>query len=93
MSDPFLNAKRINTGCPTCNYGEASAVSMGPGPKQRPPRPGDPSICMKCGEILEFDANLKLQVITIKTLMEIPDDISGLLQATQRFVRVMKPCG
>jgi hypothetical protein len=45
------------TPCPYCNAPNNAATD--PDGEDRPPRPGDVTICISCGEFLLFDADLR----------------------------------
>lgn len=65
--------------CPRCGYYMDCHTA---GPDSAPPRPGDASICLNCGELLEYDANLKL--------IEMSDALQEQLQKQGDFSTLMK---
>jgi hypothetical protein len=71
--------------CPTCGYTLDAVSEMGNG--ARAPEPGDASLCIDCGEILEFAADMTLAKINEGTVAKLdPEDYDQLLMA-QKFVR------
>lgn len=88
MTNGFFT--RENT-CPTCNYLTDTAVTPDGTPVM--PEPGDVSVCIQCGEILQFDRSMKLHKISDAQLNEIqsvdPHVYFDAIQA-QALARVMK---
>lgn len=62
--------------CPACGHSFALATLIAGGPRGVP-KPGDFSVCIRCGEILEFGLGLVLVVAR-------PGEL-GTLPAQQRF--------
>jgi hypothetical protein len=62
--------------CPACRYVVDAAMNMRDGTAL--PDPGDLSICLNCGALLQFDALLRLRL---------PDDLAGLLDGLSRRQR------
>ena len=58
--------------CPRCNY-IMQLADIAHGPKE-PPRSGDCSICFNCGQILTFDAALKLRKASADEVRELMAD-------------------
>ena len=54
--------------CPNCNYKLDAHTSVADG--EIVPKEGDGSVCINCGEILMFNADLKLELITNERLEE-----------------------
>ena len=72
--------------CPTCFY-ELDCATNTTG--SRRPRPGDFSVCMKCGEIMVFDESLRFKVPSVSALLELrqlPVEWS-LVTTAQRLIR------
>jgi transcription initiation factor IIE alpha subunit len=70
--------------CPVCNYRMDSAVSVG---SQSRPRPGDLSLCAKCGEILVYDENMGVRQPLVKEMVELPQDVHHNLEVAQNTIR------
>jgi len=76
------------TPCPTCGYTMDSASSLNPDDAAHPPTPGDYSVCFECGELLEFDADLKFRKLDIERCH--PVLLEGLLQLRRRLLQFNK---
>lgn len=61
--------KMGNDHCPACNYTCSAAGTMDGKPGV--PNPGDVSICLNCGEFLEYASDMALIKLTSKTLNEL----------------------
>jgi transcription elongation factor Elf1 len=65
--------------CPVCNTKLDAATSIDEA--ARPSR-GDITLCIDCHSVLEFDVNLRLQTIDIKTLpQDMQDQLVHLVMA------------
>jgi hypothetical protein len=53
--------------------------------------PGDISLCARCGEILQFDHDLKLVIPTLKDMMTWQPDLSAQAQFFQAAIRKQRP--
>lgn len=66
------NSTRVQGGgeCPVClnSVSGASPISKG----NAKPKPGDISVCVYCGAILEFDDTLNLQAISEESFQTLP---------------------
>lgn len=78
--------------CPTCKrkLDAAEAPTKYGGWKVRP-RPGDLSVCLGCGEILEFKEDMQLAAISLNHMLELPPETSADLIRVQRRIRSMRP--
>jgi len=63
--------------CPSCGYrvDAASGISTDEAPK-----PGDVTLCMKCGQVMQFTATLGVRGVQ-------PASIPGIDRATMRNIR------
>lgn len=77
MSNTIVESK-----CPTCAANLSAATTMDD--PTAVPSVGDVSVCLYCGEVLEFTEDMSLKKIDIETLVEA--DFVQLSQI-QRFVR------
>lgn len=59
--------KTPESSCPGCGCKMDMALSVSPDFPQQQPRPGDISICIKCGELLVFDRALSLTFVCHKS--------------------------
>jgi hypothetical protein len=71
--------------CPTCGYVMDSATCIEK--KAYRPKPGDLSICLKCGEILIFKADLRADLPDVADLLNMPKETEELLMRAQRTIR------
>jgi hypothetical protein len=63
--------------CPTCGHTLDAVSEMGSG--DREPEPGDASMCIACGELLEFGEDMQLILLTDTTLSHLnPKDVAQL---------------
>ncbi|HEY1878489.1 MAG TPA: hypothetical protein VGG68_01005 [Caulobacteraceae bacterium] len=60
--------------CPYCGKPHDSATNADPGRDERPPEPGDASMCIGCGSMLIFDDDLKLSKPDPETLQILLSD-------------------
>ena len=70
--------------CPTCGHRLDGATDTVSG--ARKPMPGDFSACFYCGEMLRFNAELKL-VLMEKDDPDLTPELRATLEAAQRWVR------
>lgn len=82
-------ATRLPTSaCPTCGYEMDSASSVG---RKATPKPGDFSLCMRCGAVLRFDAELRLEPATSDELTELDEEGRTTLLRAQAVIRKLRP--
>lgn len=77
--------------CPTCGYQMDSATVVGPAEPHRHPASGDVSLCLRCGEVLEFDAQGKLQVPTLAAMTTWDKTTHDLVSRVQKLIRAKRP--
>lgn len=79
--------------CPTCGYGFDSATSIETGEAARP-REGDLSLCLKCGELLTWNDQMRLVPPSLEVLMNLettqPDTAKDISRA-QAMIRKTRP--
>jgi hypothetical protein len=71
--------------CPTCQYLNDAATYLQDETVQ--PKPDDFSVCLNCGEILIFNADLTTRSVTLNDLVDLPPEIHAELTRMQRAVR------
>ena len=74
------------TPCPVCTSLNDAATGTD---HNDPPRPGDLTICVTCGAILEFDDHLRTVVASQATLDEMDDEDRQRLQRAAKAVSRM----
>jgi hypothetical protein len=72
--------------CPTCGY-TLNAVGDINNKEIRAPRCGDASICISCGELLEFNEDLSLKKISAEVIIALGKESLGELLEFQEFIR------
>lgn len=83
MSKDLTTTKMGKDFCPHCNY-ELDAASSIEG--EIVPVPGDVSICINCGEFLEFASDMALTEITRETLNDLTEDQLSQLMRIKEFI-------
>ena len=78
--------------CPVCRYEMDAATCISQNRKAQPRR-GDVSVCMKCGELLEFDEKLQAVPAALETVLALSQDKENfaLVTRAQRLVRERRP--
>jgi len=74
-----------NDHCPSCGNKVDAVTSVGP--KGGKSYPGAITICLKCGEVMKFDENLKLVMFPLNELVKLSLDQRRLLNILQQFVK------
>lgn len=77
----------IESRCPQCNY-KLTGASIIYGEDQKP-EAGDFSVCLNCGQILVFDADLTLRKMSADKIRELMTDKEAwdTIEQTQMFIR------
>lgn len=70
--------------CPTCGYEMDAATDIAGDAR---PSVGDISLCVNCGEVLEFCEGLRLEVASLKMLMQLDPKQHLALTVAQRLIR------
>jgi hypothetical protein len=73
--------------CKVCGY-EMDAASCTH--DERRPKPGDASICLKCGELYMFDEKMRSIEPSIEWLMSMPQDARDEIGRAQLLARSMR---
>jgi len=74
-----------NDNCPTCNYTiEVAATAVG---EHVTPIPHDVSICLNCGEWLEYSDDMALIILTGKTRKELSKEQLDVLRRGTDFIK------
>ena len=71
--------------CPGCGKKLDAATEIPQG--QRQPKPGDILICFKCGDVLVFGKDLKLQVAQLNDLLGLSASQHRMIDQAQAFIR------
>ena len=77
--------------CPTCGYVMDDATCVTDASKR--PKPGDVSVCMRCGEILAFSGTLNLSIAGVDHLLALDAEMNHVLTRTQELIRRQRPLG
>jgi len=82
----------IPTRCPVCQY-EMDAATEVAGPERtiHAPRPGDVGICLKCGEVLEYQADQSVLSASLKTMLRLSEEQHRLIDMGQKYIRSKRP--
>lgn len=71
--------------CPTCNYKiEVATTAVG---EHVVPNPHDVSICLNCGEWLEYSDDMALIILTEKTRKELDKEQLVILRRGTEFIK------
>lgn len=73
----------------TCGYQMDAATCVGR--KKVQPRPGDFSLCGKCGEILVYNADMTLRAADLKDMLTLDSEEGVRLTLAQRLIRQQRP--
>lgn len=73
-----------NNTCPICSYHIDSATPI---EGTAIPKPGDVNVCLNCGAILEFAADMALEEMTIHTWRQLDPEAKSLVVKAQRLIR------
>lgn len=87
MTTAPQNHRLIESRCPQCNY-KLDAASVAEG-EDRLPCEGDVSVCLNCGQVMKYQADLTLRQITaheIAEIMEAPESWA-VIEKAQMFIR------
>lgn len=80
--------------CPACGYRSDSSTSIG---TQAVPKPGDITLCIKCGEMNRFTQSLQLEPVPDDWLADLPlEERNELLDMEERiksYIRYKKLIG
>ncbi len=68
--------------CPSCRY-ETNCSSVIYAPAPCTPKPGDTSICLNCGQLRTYQADLTLRKIS-------PEEIKGLMEDSDAWAATEK---
>lgn len=77
------------TSCPTCDYAADAATCVDK--RDARPRVGDITLCLKCGEILIFDEDMKVRLPLVFELMNLPPHTEHALTIAQETIRRERP--
>ena len=72
--------------CPTCGYVCDSATAV-TGENVVRARPGDISICLKCGDVLQFGEAMRLRVADLNSLVSLTDEDRDIIGRAQKLIR------
>ena len=72
--------------CPECSYEmDAATICDEDAKKVTRPKPGDVSVCIKCGAALEFAENMTLRLLDFESVDD--DDTKFQLRRLQQHIR------
>ena len=77
--------------CPTCGYSFNDATMIGD--EYAVPRPGDLSVCFKCGEALVFQPDLSLVIADLDSFEGLEPVEHDLMSSLQFKIRKERPLG
>lgn len=65
--------------CTAC--GHSYQIAGDPTGIRKPPKPGQPSLCLNCGELMVFDENLQMSPITPERAAQMKENHPDIYQA------------
>ena len=86
--------KRIRipkTICPACLYAQDSVSEVTKRKLSVQPKPGDITICLNCGALLEFGKGLKLSSLPLATILNLPQDVAKKLCGAVAIIKARGP--
>lgn len=78
--------------CVICGY-QFDCASRPNNNQEGRPRPGDFSLCLKCGEIYVFKDDMTIRLPTVAELMNLDQGNMNTLQVIQTKIRKERPLG
>lgn len=78
--------------CPTCGYKMDAATPAYFNAKVSP-RPGDLSLCMKCGEMLVFTESLTIRILELNDMLQLKAVTQKELTNAQKLIREKRILG
>jgi len=85
MNDPH----HYESNCPQCNYFMDASTSID-GDENVKPSPGDISLCIKCGAMLDFDDDMKLQFLRQEKFEELDDETRSQILSARAVIKRIK---
>jgi transcription elongation factor Elf1 len=84
MSEDY---RHVATRCPQCNYKMNAATNVHGG--DLIPQKGDTSVCINCGQVLKYEADLTLRKATPLEIRELMQDATvwAVIEKAQRFIQ------
>ena len=83
----YIRTSRVpETKCPGCGTGLTGATGASPNPEHNQPKPGYPTVCCYCGELLVFDSRLAVHRPTPEMAARLLEQYP-LIAAMQKDVR------
>lgn len=70
--------------CSTCGYETDTSTSL---TSNHRPRPGDICLCLKCGEVGEFDDDLRVKKATLETMTALTPEQFTDISLAQKLIR------
>jgi hypothetical protein len=77
--------------CPCCGYVVDTATAVGS--RVSKPKAGDLTICLRCGEILKFNAELRLEMFPLNELLTASPEKKEMIDLLTAFVREQRAKG
>ena len=87
MSEPNVFFNHPETRCPHCEYVVNGLTQIQGGRPCSPPKAGDASICLNCGQVLTYEADCRLREATVKDIRALGSEIFGAIKEAQAFIR------
>lgn len=87
MSEAISYGPLIETRCPECNYTLTGATKVHG--EEAMPEKGDSSVCINCGQVLIYEADLTLRKPTAAEISDIMDcaEAWAVIEKAQMFIR------
>ena len=75
--------------CPFCHHRANVLHDTRTKKPKTNPEPGDLTVCLHCGEVLEFQSDLTLDLASLGKLMQLSPEQHQQITAVQRKVRTL----
>jgi hypothetical protein len=72
--------------CSVCGY-KTNAATGAPSSGQHRPSPGDLTICLKCGELSQFDENMRLVSPSLDAMLQLDAEQMAEITLAQKLIR------
>jgi hypothetical protein len=72
--------------CPVCSYKVDAATPL-PGQGDCRPKAGDLSLCLKCGELLEYSSSLRLAQASLDSVQALDESTKAQIAHAQNVIR------
>lgn len=75
--------------CPKC--GVILNAAIDPSRTRQKPKSGDYSVCVKCGQLLMFNDETNLVLVTDEQFNLLPEDLQRYLKKAVHYINSLKP--